>query len=499
MFSFFTYLSSLWNNLSLRARLVTLFTAILTLCFALATWALLVILQTHLVYQVDSELQSSAKTLAVSTSASLLRNESTDIPTNYYVRIDSVDEPSQEFINPEISKRYGRPLPEVLLPFGVIPKDSLTEPTTISSVKTGAYWRAVAVPIARQDGSQFGVVTIALPLTGVAETIFNSIKYFTLLTLVVIALGAASAYYLVQRSLRPLRRIESVAAQIAAGDISQRIEITSPHTEVGSLAVSLNRMLTQIEQSFAQRDAARQRIERFISDASHELRTPLATLQGYSQLYRIGGIPPENIPDVMARFESEAARMNGLVEDMLRLARLDEQRKADLQPLDLLQVTQTAVFDLRALDPSRVVSLLTLGKLAEDGSWTAGQVFSTDNEPLWIAADKDQISQVFTNIISNILRYTPKGSPVEIVLGEFEGKVIVEFRDHGPGIAQKHATRIFERFYRADKSRSRESGGSGLGLAIVASIMDLHKGEVFALPTEGGGFTVRLCFPAGKS
>ncbi|EEH64497.1 ATPase/histidine kinase/DNA gyrase B/HSP90 domain protein [Gleimia coleocanis DSM 15436] len=497
MATLLTSIANAWDNLSLRTRLVSLFTAVLTVCFAFATTAVLGILQSHLVYQLDSELQLSAKSLAVSASSSLLRNESTDIPTNYYVRIDSPNEASKEFINPKIAQRYGYPDEETLLPFGVIPEDSITTPASIGSSKTGAYWRAVAVPIATQDGTQFGVVTVALPLTGVSETLLNSVKYFGVLALVVIAVGATSAYYLVRRSLRPLQRIESVAAQIAAGDISQRIEIETPNTEVGSLSVSLNQMLTQIEQSFAQRDAARERIERFISDASHELRTPLATLQGYAQLYRIGGITPENIPDVMGRFESEANRMNGLVEDMLRLARLDEQRKVNPVPLDLTALAQTAAFDLRALDASRVVQVLNLGASAPLPA--SGSVSEGGLPELFVNADKDQVSQVFTNIISNIVRYTPKGTPVEIMVGRSDQWAVVEFRDHGPGISTEHQEKVFGRFYRVDKSRSRESGGSGLGLSIVSAVMALHAGKASIVTTPGGGVTVRLSFPLPKS
>ncbi|MCS4484766.1 HAMP domain-containing histidine kinase [Gleimia sp. 6138-11-ORH1] len=467
----------------MRTRLVTLFTAILTLCFTFAITAILGILQSHLVSQLDTELKISAKSVAVEASSSLLRNESTAIPTNYYVRIDSLSEPTEEFINPTIEEHYGHPNRDTLLAFGDIPENSITTPTSIGSSLPGSYWRAVAVPIATADGKQFGVVTVALPMTGISKTLLNSITYFVILTLVVIPLGAFGSFAMVRHSLRPLRRIETVAAQIAAGDLSQRIAIRTSTTEVGSLSASLNKMLTQIEQSMDQRDKARERIERFISDASHELRTPLATLQGYAQLYRMGGIKSENISDVMGRFESEATRMNHLVEDMLRLARLDEQRKTVKESVDLMSFAQTAALDLKALDATREVEVISAMPWDE----------------LIIEADKDQISQVQTNIISNIVRYTPAGSPVEIVIDRTDEMAILEFRDHGPGISAENQERVFGRFYRVDKSRSRESGGSGLGLSIVSSIMGLHAGKASISSTFGGGVTVRLEFPLPKN
>lgn len=468
-----------WSQLSLRTRLVTLFTAILTVCFIFVITAVLGILQSHLVSQLDTELKLSAKSLAVETSSSLLRNESTKIPTNYYVRIDSLNEPTQEFINPSIAEHYGHPNSDILLAFGDIPEDSITAPTTIGSSRPDAYWRAVAVPIATADGKQFGVVTVALPMSDISDTLINSVTYFVILTLLVIPLGAFGSFAMVRHSLRPLRRIETVAAQIAAGDISQRIDIETSTNEVGSLSASLNQMLTQIEQSIAQRDKARERIERFISDASHELRTPLATLQGYAQLYRMGGIRPDNISDVMSRFESEASRMNNLVEDMLRLARLDEQRKTVKEPVDLIALAQTAALDLLALDATREVQVLPSQAMKE----------------LIIEADKDQVTQVQTNIVSNIVRYTPEGTPVEILIDRTEETAVIEFRDHGPGISAENQEKVFGRFYRIDKSRSRESGGSGLGLSIVSSIMSLHGGKASISSTFGGGVTIRLEFP----
>ena len=308
-------------------------------------------------------------------------------------------------------------------------------------------------------------------------------RYFALLGLVIVVVGGTASYYLIRHALGPLRRIENVAEQIAAGDLTQRIESEPSGTEVGSLANSLNQMLSQIEHSFAERDRSEQRMRRFVSDASHELRTPLSALRGYGELYRMGGVPDDRVPDVMSRIEAESTRMGNLVEDLLTLARLDETPEIDPEEIDLVKIARDSSFDMRALDASRVVSVIGLseGDPAPD--------------ELIIEADKDQITQVFTNLIGNINRYTPKGTPVEIALGEMDGQAIVEIRDHGPGISKEDRDKVFSRFYRTDVSRSRASGGSGLGLAIVSSIMELHTGQAELGKTEGGGLTVRLTMP----
>ena len=255
-----------------------------------------------------------------------------------------------------------------------------------------------------------------------------------------------------------------------------------PSTEVGSLALSLNSMLTQVEQSFEARQASEKKIRRFVSDASHELRTPLAAISGYCELYSMGGVPAERVEEVMGRISSESTRMAVLVEDLLTLARLDEGRPLEFTDIDLVKMADNAVFDLQALDSTRTVGLSSLeGRRAPMS--------------LVVSADRDRIAQVFTNLIGNIVRYTPAGSPVEIALGTAADYAVVEFRDHGPGIADRDRSRVFERFYRSDSSRNRRSGGSGLGLAIVSGILGAHHGNAALTKTKGGGLTVRIELP----
>jgi two-component system OmpR family sensor kinase len=187
----------------------------------------------------------------------------------------------------------------------------------------------------------------------------------------------------------------------------------------------------------------------------------------------------------MGRIEDSARRMGTLVNDLLVLARLDEGRPLRKEPVDLVALARDAAQDLHALDSTRAVVVTGL----EDGEAPSD---------VTVTGDADRLRQVFTNLVGNIARHTPRGSPAELALGTTpDGQALVEVRDHGPGVSPEQAQRVFERFYRADSSRTRESGGSGLGLAIVAAIVGAHQGHVDVTTTPGGGLTVRVHLPVG--
>nr|WP_284500807.1 HAMP domain-containing sensor histidine kinase [Bowdeniella massiliensis] len=300
-----------------------------------------------------------------------------------------------------------------------------------------------------------------------------------------VVIGGLVSWLAIRRHLNPLREIEATAGAIAAGDLSRRIRPRPPTTEVGSLAQSLNVMLAQIEQAFSDRTASEARTRQFISDASHELRTPVATIRGYAELYRMGGIPEANLPEAIGRIESEAARMGELVADLLQLARLDEGRPLHIDIIDLAALASDAAKDLAVLDTSRTVEVIAL-----DGS-AASETLA--------CADPDKIRQVLANLVGNLMKHTPAGSPVEFAVGTEDERAVVEVRDHGPGVPPEEASQIFRRFYRVDTSRARTSGGSGLGLAIVAAIVEAHSGEIAVRTTDGGGLTVKLLLPRPPS
>ena len=340
-----------------------------------------------------------------------------------------------------------------------------------------------------------------------------------LIVSVIIIVGlAVVGVAIVRASLRPLSDIEKTARAIAAGDLSRRVPDQDPATEVGQLGRSLNTMLAQIEASFdartASEAAARRsegRMRQFVADASHELRTPLTAMRGYAEYYRQRGGLQENGPPaeehetpanglaghgaggnggltradmdrIMQRVEQESARMGVLVEDMLLLARLDQQRPIEHRPVDLLTLAADAVQDARIIAPGRDITL-------DVGSGAA----------FLVLGDEVRLRQVIGNLMNNALTHTPDGTPVavRVLAGPREPvpSVVLEVADQGPGLRQDQAEHVFERFYRADQARTRTAGGTGLGLAIVAALVAAHDGTVALKTAPGQGATFRITLP----
>ncbi|ETK30795.1 HAMP domain-containing sensor histidine kinase [Microbispora sp. ATCC PTA-5024] len=353
-----------------------------------------------------------------------------------------------------------------------------TDPRTVAATSGDGLWRARVVPI---DG--FGSVVVAVDMASVRE-ITTRLALIELLGGGLVMAGlAVVGVVIVRRSLRPLAEIEATAEAIAQGHLGSRIPDRDPRTEVGRLARSLNGMLAQIEAAFAARAAseaaAREseaRMRRFVADASHELRTPLTSIRGFAEFHR--QVPDADTTRLMSRIESEAARMGLLVEDLLLLARLDQQRPLARQPVDLLALAADAVHDARTLRPDRDVSLTIEGDTA-----------------LIVSGDEVRLRQVVGNLMSNATTHTPEGTPVTVRVGSEGDKAFLEVADKGPGLTAEQAARVFERFYRADPSRTRPSGGAGLGLAIVDSLVRAHGGTVSVRSEPGAGAAFRVVLP----
>jgi two-component system OmpR family sensor kinase len=246
-------------------------------------------------------------------------------------------------------------------------------------------------------------------------------------------------------------------------------------------------MLDSLEDSVSSRNKTLGQMRRFVADASHELRTPLVSVRGYAELYRKGAIKKKSeVQEAMLRIESEAIRMSSLVESLLTLARLDENQQLDAKKVDMIELVQSVIKTGASKDKKVTFTVLTLSgaKLPRDQ-----QVFAEVNE--------SQIRQVLVNLIENAKRFSPNKSSIEIGIGQkTEDEVIIEVIDHGEGIPKQLRDKIFERFYRADNSRNRETGGTGLGLAIVKEIVLLHKGRIEVRDTPQGGATFRVKLPA---
>lgn len=358
-------------------------------------------------------------------------------------------------------------------------------PFTVSSRDGGTSWRVVATAL--PDGT--GGVAIAASLTDLNRTVHHLVLIELLIGMIVLLLMGAGGYILIKRSLRPLVEVENTAAAIAAGDLSQRVPEGHPRTEVGRLSGALNGMLAQIEDAFAKERSSRRqarasedRMRQFVADASHELRTPLTSIRGFAELYGMGAATDdEDVRRLMRRVEDEAARMGLLVEDLLLLARLDQQRPLARGPVDLLEIARDVVHDAHVVDPSRSIDLEV----------------HTGRPPV-VMGDEPRLRQVLHNLVGNALTHTAAGTPVRVIVSTADAslaRAVIEVADAGPGLDPAEAERVFERFYRADTSRSREAGGSGLGLAIVADIVGAHGGRVSLASTPGEGSVFRVELP----
>ena len=474
------------ESVPLSARLVAIITTLLLVGLATAGFATLSLLQRSLVSEVDSELNSAAQPLAQRVLNNLVnslvgapsvRTDDEGLPSDYFVQFANPDgsAPKAQFAGPQ--SRTGIPLLPVI-DVGVVAAHA-GEPFTVPAQDGSTRWRVVAKSLNNGNGT----VAVALPLTAVEATMDRMRATLLGIAVGVVALGSLAGYLAVRRSLRPLRTIETTAEAIAAGDLSRRVPESPPTTEVGRLSLALNTMLAQIEEAFGARAASQERMRQFVADASHELRTPLAAIRGYSELYRMGALRTRPaVADTMRRIEDSATRMGTLVEDLLHLARMDEGRPPAQVPVDLSALARDALSDVRALDPRRASSLVTLDGVGDVG-------------PCVVLGDDGRLRQVVTNLVGNAVQHTEAGTSIEIAVGSEGNHGVIEVRDHGAGISPENAGRVFERFYRVDSSRTRASGGSGLGLAIAATIMAVHGGTIEIRQTEGGGATVRCSVP----
>ena len=470
-------------TLSLRGRLLIGVISLVVVGLLIADLSTYALLRKSLFDRIDTQLaalstRSTARVVLLSPDC-IVRGAgiATDYPTGTIIELIAADGSVAQSCT---FGRVGLPgtAPTFALPasFASIGFDRQASPATVESSGVSyrlTYWR--------EDSFGGQLVIFAIPLLDSQSTLSQLLWFELLIGLGVVAGTTVLAWLIIQIGLRPLQRMGVVADHIAAGDLTRRVEPATPKTEIGRLGLALNSMLAQIEAAFEQRKASENRLRRFIADASHELRTPLTSVRGYSEMLRRGAAEsPADSELARRRIEEEAVRMSTLVDDMLLIARLDQGRPLETRPVNLQAIALDAAHDARVVAPQRDIKLESAA-------------------PVLVTGDDIRLRQVVGNLVRNALVHTPGKSPIEIAVTSSNGTARLTVADHGPGLRPDQMDRIFEPFYRADPSRSRDSGGAGLGLSIVSAVVSAHGGQVTVKETSGGGATFEVELPLASS
>ncbi len=565
---------------SLRAKLITAVLALVVLALAVISFAGIAYIKGYLLSRADSQLQVLAANNAGNGYA-LRRPVSLGPQIGERSLIEAIAPSGQAF--PSRLSQLSATDPRIPASASWLTSHA-GRPVSVPAERGGGSWRVIVQPgqpITLTNGQSFtGTVVVGLDVTDVYATITRLEGFDILVSVGIVIILALLATTAVRASLRPLIDVEETAGAIAAGDLSRRVPERDPRTEMGRLGRSLNVMLSQIESAFQSRsrsEAAARRSEekmrQFVADASHELRTPLTAIRGFAEYYRQRGgvavgeagaadgisagqaygtatpgtatpgtaanagrggqLAPADLDRIMRRVEQESARMGILVEDMLLLARLDQQRPLTAQPVDLLTLAADAVHDARVVAPARSINLAV-----------------SSGRALLVIGDEVRLRQVIGNLMSNALTHTPQGTPIDVLIrsgdlseaasatavarpditgepGRAEADyrhadkselswdsehvplpqgttignrrlgavpaAVLEVTDHGPGLTSEQAAHVFERFYRADPART--AGGTGLGLAIVAALVAAHGGVAWVRSRPGEGATFCIALP----
>jgi two-component system OmpR family sensor kinase len=455
------------SRLSLRARLVLGVLALATAGLLTADFVTYTSLSSFLLERVDSQLDSDHQGAE--------NNGFTNVGANGSTGADLVEvrSPTGEvrFVTPvpHFAGTTAPPGPSLPARF-TIPSTPNAGPDrviylTVPAVSGGGSWRVRA----SIEGDSTDTLILATSLSSVSGTLHRLFLIELFATLGVLTGVVLLGLWIIRLGLRPLVAIGRTAELISKGDLSHRVERAEPRTEIGKLGLVLNTMLDRIE-------AGDSRLRRFVADASHELRTPLAAVRAYAELFERGADRrPEDLTRAMNGISRESQRMSVLVADLLLLARLDEGIPLEREPVALDEIATEAVETSRAVDPTRQIDV--------------------DTEPLIVFGDRVGLRQILDNLLGNVRSHTPQGTRATVHLRRRDGSALIEVSDEGPGMSADDVDRIFERFYRPDSHRSRESGGAGLGLAIVAAITAAHNGRVSVSSQPGRGTTFQISFP----
>jgi len=489
-------------GLSLRTRLLLAVGAVALLALVLADVTVYASLKSYLYRQVDETLQVSHQSVEVAaTQPSIPSRSVAGVPPGTgqqpgdpnFCAIGRESAPGMfiEVISSENkavkgercaaftpgSKTYSPKLPTVITGLrktSADPHEALTYFTVESSSAGGPSFRVQA---SRLQGG--GLLVVADPISAVSSTLNQLLLLELAVTGGALVVSVLVALWLVRLGLRPLRDVVRTAEAITDGDLIHRVPNANGRTEIGRLAETLNVMLERIQSGFRELQTSESRLRQFVADASHELRPPIAAvLSAFAQLFKYGATQSgDDMERVMSGIERESGRMARLVEDLLVLARFDEQRTLEPELVELVGLVTESVDTALIVGPQWPISFKVI-------------------DAVEVMGDPVALRQVVDNVLKNVRAHTPPGTPSTVRVRRSDNEAVIEVEDQGPGLTALDPQFVFERFFRADASRSRDTGGSGLGLAIVATITQSHGGRVEVEPGESGGALFRIVLPA---
>ncbi len=481
----------MFRNWTLRRKLVTAVVVLVAGLGLLIGWVSVVLLNTYLSDRVNGQLKLAAERSYTQAVQSYQRGEGM-LSSSDIVQVSgqpggtiAVEFRNGQFLNgsylPIGSDPSSKPLSEASREeLAALPPNGQPRTVQITLDNRGGDYRVAAIPLPAQV-----TLVVGLPLQEAQGTIDQLASIMLIATASAGVLAAGIGLLIVRLSLRPLDRVTEAATTVSTlpldrGEVALRVRVseedTDPRTEVGRVGNAFNAMLGHVASALSAREASERKVRQFISDASHELRTPLASIRGYSELTRRSGevIPPD-VQHAIGRIESEAKRMTAMVEDLLLLARLDEGRELDREPVDLSMLLINLLSDAHAAGPDHVWRL------------------ELPDEPVEAIGDQVRLHQVFANLLTNARVHTPADTTVTLALTTVDAWAEVSVTDDGPGVPAELQPVLFERFARGDSSRSRNTGSTGLGLAIVRAVVDAHGGTIQVESAPGRTvFSVRL-------
>lgn len=452
---------------SLRVRLLAALLGTSIAVFTAVDIATLTAIQSFLMQRIDNSLTRAYRIAQnrLGDSAPDASLQSSLTPGRYYVGMAEPDGVLRPLLLDPLTSVNPPRLPADLARVSA-------SPHTASATRGGPPYRIVIADVPNNPGAH---LVVGVSLEEYNTTVGHITFDLTVGTVAAFVVLAGAGWALTRRGLRPLERIADRADTITGGDLSTRMDQAEATSEVGRLSTALNSMLDRIERSVHDRDAAEARIRQFMADASHELRTPLTTVRAYAELYQQGALADTAaVSEAMGRISSEAARMSGLVGQLLTLARLDAQAPSARCRIDLAALVSDAVTDARAVEPGRRIAV------------HAGE------GPAWVDGDGGQLTTMISNVLANVRVHAGRSAEVTVSIEHRDGRHLLEVADDGPGAPDDALPRLFDRFFRAAPAAQR---GSGLGLAIVAAIAESHGGRVAATHAQPSGLRIGIELP----